>query len=44
MNLNFLSLLSNSNFARVLLVADRPDWAYDSIAKALVKHNNDPSI
>ncbi len=29
---------------KVLLVADRPNWAYDSIAQALVKHNNDPGI
>ena len=30
--------------AKVLLVADRPNWAYDSIAKALVKHNDDPDL
>ena len=30
--------------ACVLLVADRPNWAYDSIAKALVKHNDDPEL
>jgi glycosyltransferase involved in cell wall biosynthesis len=24
---------------KVLLVCDRPDWAYDAIAKALIKHN-----
>lgn len=30
--------------ARVLLVADRPNWAYDSIAKALIKHNDDPEL
>ena len=46
MNLTFLSSLSRSksNSARILLVADRPNWAYDSIAQALVKHNTDPSI
>ena len=29
---------------RVLLVADRPNWAYDSIARALVKFNDDPDL
>lgn len=29
---------------RVLLVCDRPNWAYDSIARALVKHNDDPAL
>ena len=30
--------------ARVLLVCDRPRWAYDAIAQALVKHNDDPQL
>jgi glycosyltransferase involved in cell wall biosynthesis len=29
---------------RVLIVCDRPSWAYDTIAKALIKHNHDPSL
>lgn len=29
---------------RVLLVCDRPNWAYDAIARALVKHNDDPGL
>ena len=29
---------------RVLLVADRPNWAYDTIARALVKFNDDPDL
>lgn len=29
---------------KVLLVCDRPSWAYDSIARALVKHNVDGSL
>ncbi len=28
----------------VLIVCDRPNWAYDAIAKALVKCNDDPSL
>jgi glycosyltransferase involved in cell wall biosynthesis len=28
----------------VLLVCDRPNWAYDAIAKALVRHNDDPEL
>lgn len=30
--------------SKVLLVADRPNWAYDSIAKALVKYNDNPDL
>lgn len=29
---------------KVLLVCDRPNWAYDAIARALVKHNDDPAL
>jgi glycosyltransferase involved in cell wall biosynthesis len=29
---------------RVLLVCDRPNWAYDAIARALVKHNRDAEL
>lgn len=29
---------------RVLLVSDRPNWAYAAIAHALVKHNDDPEL
>ena len=24
---------------RILLIADKPNWAYDSIAKSIVKYN-----
>ena len=27
--------------SRVLILADRPNWAYDAIAKALVKFNDE---
>lgn len=30
--------------AKVLLVCDRPNWAYDSIARSLVKYNPDPDL
>lgn len=30
--------------AKVLLVADRKNWAYDSIAQALIKYNKDPNL
>lgn len=30
--------------AQVLLIADRPFWAYDSIAKSLIKYADDPHI
>lgn len=30
--------------SRVLLVCDRPHWAYDSIAKALCKYNQNPQL
>ena len=29
---------------RVLLVCDRPHWAYDAIAQALIRHNTDPAL
>jgi glycosyltransferase involved in cell wall biosynthesis len=29
---------------KVLLVCDRPNWAYDAIARALVKHNGDDEL
>lgn len=29
---------------RALLVCDRPNWAYDAIARALVRHNDDPEL
>jgi glycosyltransferase involved in cell wall biosynthesis len=29
---------------RVLLLCDRPFWAYDAIARALVKYNDDPEL
>ncbi len=29
---------------RILLVCDRPSWAYDAIAQALIKHNSDPDL
>jgi glycosyltransferase involved in cell wall biosynthesis len=29
---------------KVLLLCDRPSWAYDSIARSLVRHNHDPSL
>jgi hypothetical protein len=29
---------------RVLIVCDRPNWAYDAIAKALIKYNHDPFL
>jgi glycosyltransferase involved in cell wall biosynthesis len=29
---------------KVLLVSDRPNWAYDSIARALIAHNDDPAL
>jgi len=35
---------SRSGSGRILLVADRPNWAYDSIAQAIVKYNNDPDL
>lgn len=28
----------------MLLLCDRPNWAYDAIARALVKHNDDPEL
>ncbi len=30
--------------SKVLLVCDRPNWAYDAIAQALIKFNNDQSL
>ena len=36
--------MNSSDCSRVLLVCDRPNWAYDAIAKALIRYNNDPSI
>ena len=30
--------------AKVLLVVDRPNWAYHAIAKALTKHIEDPKL
>ena len=35
---------ANKGAARVLIVADRPNWAYDTIAKALVQFNDDPDL
>ena len=29
---------------RILIVCDRPNWAYDAIAKALIRYNPDPSM
>ena len=29
---------------KVLLVIDRPDWAYDAIAKSLIKYNPDVDL
>ncbi len=29
---------------KVLLVCDRSNWSYDSIARALIKHNTDPTL
>lgn len=29
---------------RILIVCDRPNWAYDAIAKALIRYNRDPSL
>lgn len=36
--------LNSSDSSRILLVCDRPNWAYDAIAKALIRYNTDPSI
>lgn len=36
--------MERSRAIEVLLVCDRPSWAYDSIARSLVKHNRDPSL
>jgi glycosyltransferase involved in cell wall biosynthesis len=29
---------------KVLIITDKPDWAYDTIAKGLVRYNNNPGL
>ncbi len=36
--------MNSSDTSRILLVCDRPNWAYDAIAKALIRYNRDPTM
>ncbi len=36
--------MKSTSITRILLVCDRPHWAYDAIAQALIRYNNDPDL